>query len=884
MIDLFEQPKREKSLPKKVTPTAGPKKKSTKADDESNSESPKKKQRKVGTILWWRNGAGQIMSDTGRVLEVHQVDLQFHGKGPRDLPVNHQCEFEFCKGPMGEPRACEVSRSAGRAWVFQKKEVPESKKVINIKVGNSKKPKSTSEKEEPEVDKLMKYLCISETDKTINKGTILYFNADLHYACIQMDDTPEKEIFCDASGLVKNGSYMVVRRGVKVEFTKGVNAAGIEVATNVTGINKRPIDNRSKRTAIMKKRKLKKNTKIDQRKRQKVAEPDIVLPPKPKILSGKNPVSMVIEFAVCCKPKKIVTFKLVDEQFRARCKNGVKTAFTFECRLDDEPVSKGTATTKKVAKSYAAFYAIETLSKQSEANKLEFERIHACIPQAKKRIIPQMRPPRRFNNFRAPKRSTSYSRVKRTVQDTPTLQYAQVITTPVAVPYSSYQSNNIANKTSYATTENSYPVSQVAYYGTVSSYNAVSSYNPSRPATPASSYSAPSYSTSQSPTTHQYQSSIAPTPQAASAKPSAYASNIYKPMSVGYGDSSTAPSNSVQRMLNSQSGSQLQGQLQFRKPVLQQHAVAPSEYQPEQAGQQTVKVEPGLAYAVHRPKPKEPREMQREQVVIKQEYQSVQAEQLQTQTEQPPGHDLPSWEAQRILQQQRITSPNKVLQETASNWEHSQNQGTINPWTPQATEYEQPKTTPGTYQSNHQPTQKQGVLQPQLPRLTNETPMDNHGAVYSQNDNRATWAQQPQPQVQSTPPSPAPLSEHLQNQQPPVNYNYYNNQQNYTTTPAVPAGNPASYHSDAQMRNRERNHNELQRQAQHPEQTTAQVPTTYPYQQPAQTQHSGLNSSTYPYQQHPSQEHQKGANNISQEGAYMRGQDHSAQAQQYSFY
>eukprot|EP00495_Collosphaeridae_sp_1-RS-2012_P009164 TRINITY_DN9234_c0_g1_i1.p3 TRINITY_DN9234_c0_g1~~TRINITY_DN9234_c0_g1_i1.p3 ORF type:complete len:56 (+),score=13.60 TRINITY_DN9234_c0_g1_i1:400-567(+) len=38
----------------------------------------------------------------------------------------------------------------------------------------------------------------------------------------------------------------------------------------------------------MKKRKLKKNTKIDQRKRQKVAEPDIVLPPKPKILSGKT--------------------------------------------------------------------------------------------------------------------------------------------------------------------------------------------------------------------------------------------------------------------------------------------------------------------------------------------------------------------------------------------------------------------------------------------------------------------------------------------------------------------------------------------------------------------------------------------------------------------
>jgi len=877
MIDLFEQPKREKSLPKKATPTAEPKKKSTKADDVSNSESPKKKQRKAGTILYWRNGAGQIMSDTGRVLEVHQVDLQFHGKGPRDLPVNHQCEFEFCKGPMGEPRACEVSRSAGRAWVFQKKEVPESKKVVNIKIGNSQKLKTTSVKEDPEAEQLMKYLCISETDKTINKGTILYFNADLHYACIQMDNHPEKEIFCDASGLVKDGSFMSVRRGVKVEFIKGVNAAGLEVATKCTGSDKRPIDNRSKRTAIIKKRKLKKNTKTDQRKRQKVVEPDIVLPPKPKILSGKNPVSMVIEFAVCCKPKKIVTFKLVDEQFRARCKNGVKTAFTFECRLDDEPVSKGTATTKRVAKSYAAFYAIETLSKQSEANKLEFERIRACIPQAKKKIMPQIRP-RRFN-FRVKKRSASYSRVKRTVQDTPTLQYAQVITTPVAVPYSSYQSNNVANKISYATTENSYPVSQVAYYGTVSSYNVVSSYNPSPPATPGSSYSAPSFSSRQSSTASQYQSSTAPTHQAGTVKPSAYASNIYKPMSVSYGDSSTAPSTSVQRMLNSQSGSQLQGQLQFRQPVLQQHAVVQSEYQPEQAGQATVKVEPGLAYAVHRTKHKEPGEMQRQQVVVKQEYQSVQpepvqVEQLLTQTEQPPVHNLPSWEAQRILQRQRTTSPNKVLQETESNWEHSQNQGTINPWTPQATEYEQPKTSAGTYQSNHQPTsQKQGVLQHQIQRL------ENHGAVYSPNVSRPTWAQQPQPEVQSPLPSSAPPSEQLQNQQQ-LNYNYYNNQQNYTTTPA----DHASFHSDAQMRNRERNPNELHQQAQQPDQTTVQVPTTYPYQQPAQTQQSGLNSSSYPYQQQPPQMHQKGANNISQEGAYMRSQDPSAQAQQYSFY
>lgn len=904
MIDLFEQPhKREKKVPRKPTPTPEREEKSTETNAESNSESKQKKKRQTGTVLWWRNGAGQILSDSGQVVEVHQVDLQFHGNGKRVLPENHQCEFEWCQGPMGEPRACEVSRSAGRAWVFNKKEVAKIEKRGKSKVENSKSRMKPPITKATEQELLMKYLCISETDTTITKGTVLYFNADLHYACIQLDDDPESEIFCDASGLVKSGSYMCVRRGVKVEFMKGNNAAGIEVATQCTGSGQRPIDNRSKRAAVIKKRKLNsKEIKNEQRKKQRVVEPDIVIPPKPEILSGKNPVSMIIEYAVCCKPKKIVTFKLVDEQFRTRSKNGIKTAFTYECRLDDEPVSKGTATTKRVAKSYAAFYAVETLSKQSEANKTEFERIHAGIPTAKKRPMPPARSylQHRKLSFRKPIRSSSYTRIKRTVQDapvSPAMQYAQVLasSTGVAIPYSSYR-NNVARKTSYPNTKSSYSVSTVAYpYGAVHSYNNVATYRASQPVAPASSYGAPSYGTSQTPTAQQYQSAINPTPQPTTAyQPSAYASNIYKTMPVGYGAGSTVPSSSAQRMLNSQNGSHTQQLLQFQQPGVSAHSAVQSNSRPIQAEQIQVKLEQQPVQAEHRPPQAEPQPLQQEHRTVKQEYQSVvrdhrpmQADHrpsLQTEQQLPQG-DERLMQGQPMLQTQRSTPTEQPMQQTTANWQSAQNPGMFDPYNQQVTHHQQPTDQPATYQSNHQPFQNQGALQSHNPRLTTQTPMQHQGELYSQNNQQATWSHQPppQPQVQPINPSPAQSTEQLQNQQP-VNYNFYNQQRYETTAPPVPGVDPTLFRPNTPTNNGELNSAEVQRQVQQPEQGAAQVPAPYPYQESVQTQQNGANSTSYPYQQQPAQSQQKGANNISLQASYIQAQTDTARAQQYPFY
>jgi len=252
-----------------------PKKSSEKeGEEESGSESESKEQpRLTGTILWWRNGAGQILADSGEALAVHQVDLQCSGRGARELPINHMCEYEKCVGQMGEARACEVSRAGGRPWIFKQ----EKPVIIKTEEGtDSKLPGLKPPLEEAHANQQFQYKCTTVTERTVAKGIVLYFNAELHYVCIKPDDEPEGELYCDASDIVKKGSFMSVRRGVKVEFLKGTNASGLVVATECTGPNRKPIDNNTKKTFLPRKRKLEK-VAPEKRKKLKPVEPDIEL-------------------------------------------------------------------------------------------------------------------------------------------------------------------------------------------------------------------------------------------------------------------------------------------------------------------------------------------------------------------------------------------------------------------------------------------------------------------------------------------------------------------------------------------------------------------------------------------------------------------------------
>lgn len=60
--------------------------------------------------------------------------------------------------------------------------------------------------------------------------------------------------------------------------------------------------------------------------------------------------------------------------------------FTFEARLDDKPVAQGRAKTKKDAKTYAAWFALEALEKESSVYKQEINRIKQGIPSVKKQM------------------------------------------------------------------------------------------------------------------------------------------------------------------------------------------------------------------------------------------------------------------------------------------------------------------------------------------------------------------------------------------------------------------------------------------------------------------------------------------------------------------
>ena len=57
---------------------------------------------------------------------------------------------------------------------------------------------------------------------------------------------PDERIHADASSFHVKGSYLNVRKGIKVEFQRGKNAEGKEVAVNVTGPNREGIDANTK--------------------------------------------------------------------------------------------------------------------------------------------------------------------------------------------------------------------------------------------------------------------------------------------------------------------------------------------------------------------------------------------------------------------------------------------------------------------------------------------------------------------------------------------------------------------------------------------------------------------------------------------------------------
>jgi cold shock CspA family protein len=357
---------------------------------------PRKKRESGTVVVWWYN-TGQIKADTGELLAVHQVDLQFQGAGVRRLPVGYQCEFERCRGPTGLPRACEVSQAAGRPWVFEAKSGPPSKESSLNPLWESKVPtlgSSIELRSEPhhlgqEQDNALqrKYQCVLELDPSLYKGVVKYFNSIELYACIQPDEDSDEEIFCDASSIVKDGSYMFVQRGTKVEYRKGSNALGECVATRCTGPEGKPINNTSIRVHLRAKRILGK-AELEKRKRRKLME-IVEIPPPPEIPEGKNPVVIFHELVTTCKPKKIVAFKLVDQKRgrSAKTKKGVCTSFTFECILDNESIAKGIASTKKKAKMYAAQNGLDHLAASNPVYQAEIIRIRTGS-RTRRRVMP----------------------------------------------------------------------------------------------------------------------------------------------------------------------------------------------------------------------------------------------------------------------------------------------------------------------------------------------------------------------------------------------------------------------------------------------------------------------------------------------------------------
>merc|ERR1719317_758776 len=105
--------------------------------------------------------------------------------------------------------ACNVTRSIGRPLFtegFVAKRVSFAGKHETIQLGQ--------------------FRCAFESDDDVMfTGVIKYFHATLLFGSIRPDSLDDEldDIFCDASAFKKVGSFMSVRRGVKVEYRQGIN-------------------------------------------------------------------------------------------------------------------------------------------------------------------------------------------------------------------------------------------------------------------------------------------------------------------------------------------------------------------------------------------------------------------------------------------------------------------------------------------------------------------------------------------------------------------------------------------------------------------------------------------------------------------------------------
>jgi len=300
-----------------------------------------------GTVISWENDMGWIKSDTGETLKVHQVDIIFEGCGVRKLQVHHQVEYERYRGPYGWPMACLVTQSVGRPFITR----GTLETTISLTPGKQ------------ETVKVGQFRCAYEADDDVMyTGVIKYFNATLLFAGIRPNSIDEEldDIFCDASGIKKVGSFMAVRRGVQVEYRKGINLTGTTVATRCTGPAGQPISLASKVVPI--KSYPTPAERLRRKKQLEVEKSLIALPPKPEIAPGKSPVSILHEFARSFSPQKVVWFKLVDDTKLVRGKNGIhRKTFTFDCYLDNEVISTFTYTKKKECKTCAAQLGLNRL-------------------------------------------------------------------------------------------------------------------------------------------------------------------------------------------------------------------------------------------------------------------------------------------------------------------------------------------------------------------------------------------------------------------------------------------------------------------------------------------------------------------------------------------
>jgi len=203
-----------------------------------------------------------------------------------------------------------------------------------------------------------------------------------------------------------------------VEYQTGKNSEGKEVAVNITAEGRVPIDGRVRTEKQGKKRKqMTKEGGSVSKKRKMDAGTEEVEVVKPVIPEGKNPISIFYEFSNSCSPKKTPSIKLVNQNSSNR-NSSSQSDFTFEARLDDVPIAQGRAKTKKDAKTYAAWFALQALEKESAVYKQEIQRIKKGIPSVKKQMRNFTKKKWRPNPMKSTISKTTFSRATTSTNNT----------------------------------------------------------------------------------------------------------------------------------------------------------------------------------------------------------------------------------------------------------------------------------------------------------------------------------------------------------------------------------------------------------------------------------------------------------------------------------